>query len=456
MRTRYLILSSFLFDLLLLALSMLFVSYLHYKDAALIFFPIRHLLLLFCVGWLLSTLIFIDDIRNLKLGLTVAFKSQFKKFLIFIAIVSVGMISVKINDFSRSVFFGTMSFFVLSKLLFYIWFYYNFSIRDKTNERATVIIGNTKIGRELFRYYSKYSFIGLKPIGILDNNVSCKPGNNIIGVIDDFERVYEHTPFLEVIIALPLSEMNYIKEIISNCERNGVKTHIVPNYFGSIDRIFNVNILGTIPMLDLRSVPLDGYPHRFWKRCFDFFASIVSLAISLPLMLIIALLIKFTSRGPIFYKPIRLGHNMKPFTLFKFRTMYYDKDPLAGTKSTVQNDTRITPLGKFLRKSNFDELPQLVNVLLNQMSLVGPRPHRLNLNQTLKLKMNSYMVRHWVKPGITGWAQVNGWRGPTDNRLQYKARTLHDVWYIENWSFGLDLYILVLTITSKKVTKNAF
>ena len=456
MRTRYLILSSFLFDLVLLALSMLFVSYLHYKDPGLIFFPIRNLLLLFCIGWLISTVIFIDDIRNLKLGLTVAFRSQFKKFLIFIAIVSVGMISVKINDFSRSVFFGTMSIFIISKMLFYVWFFYYFSIRDNTGERPTVIIGNTKIGRELMRYYSKYSFIGLKPLGILDNNTTCTPGNNVIGLIEDFDRVYEKVPFLEVIIALPLSEMNFIKTIIEKCERNGVKTHIVPNYFGSIDRIFNINILGNIPMLDLRSVPLDGYPHRFWKRCFDFFGALVLLVVSLPVMLLVALIVKATSKGPIFYRPVRLGHNMKPFVLYKFRTMYYSADSQAGTKSTVLNDSRITPLGKFLRKSNLDELPQLYNILLNQMSLVGPRPHRLNLNQSLKQKMNSYMVRHWVKPGITGWAQVNGWRGPTENRLQYKARTLHDVWYIENWSFGLDLYILLLTVTSKKATRNAF
>ena len=456
MRTRYLILWSFLFDLVLLMFSMLFVSYLHYKNAELIFFPIRHLLLLFCIGWLFSTLIFIDDIRNLKLGLTVAFKSQFKKFLIFIAIVSVGMISVKINDFSRSVFFGTMSIFIIFKLLVYIWFYYYYSIKDSTNERLTMIIGNTKIGRELFRYYSKYSFIGLKPIGILDNNTSCNSTNNIIGTINEFETVYEHTPFLEVIIALPLSEMNYIKDIIDNCERNGVKTHIVPNYFGSIDRVFNINILGSIPMLDLRSVPLDGYPHRFWKRNVDFFGSLFLLLLSIPLMIIIGIMIKLTSKGPVFYKPVRLGYNMKPFVLYKFRTMYVSDEAGAGTRSTVKNDSRITPLGNFLRKSNFDELPQLLNVLMNQMSLVGPRPHRINLNQALKEKMSSYMVRHWVKPGITGWAQVNGWRGPTENRLQYKARTLHDVWYIENWSFGLDLYILILTLTSKKAIKNAF
>ncbi len=456
MRTRNLIGVFFIADIILLCSLMMFVSYLHYGLRNEVVKTTSELLILFCFGWFITTLIFIEDIRNLKLGLSTVFRSQLKKFVVFISIVAVGIISVKLNYFSRSIFFGTVSLFIISKMAISLWFYYYFSLRDKTNERPTIIIGNTKVGRELYRYYSKYSFIGLKPIGILDNHTLGNSTNKIIGQITDFERIYEEEPFLDVIIALPLSEMDYIKSIIGNCEKNGVKSHIVPNYFGSIDRIFNINMLGAIPMLDLRAVPLDGYPHRFWKRAFDLMFGLSLLIVLTPLMLLIAILIKLDSRGPVFYKPTRLGINMKPFVLYKFRTMFHSNDPYAGTTSTVLNDVRITKLGKFLRKSNLDELPQLLNVISNQMSLVGPRPHRVNLNYTLKQKMNTYMVRHWVKPGITGWAQVNGWRGPTENRLQYMARTLHDVWYIENWSFGLDIYILLLTLSSKKATKNAF
>ncbi|TSJ40989.1 exopolysaccharide biosynthesis polyprenyl glycosylphosphotransferase [Mucilaginibacter corticis] len=456
MRTRNLISLFFFSDIVLLCSLMTFVSYLHYDLTHAIIDPIKNLLLLFCFGWFVATLIFIEDVRNLKLGLSIVFRAQLKKMVVFVSIVAVGIITAKLNDFSRSVFFGTLGLFILSKFAISTWFYYYFSIRDQTNERPTIIIGNTKIGRELFRYYSKYSFIGLKPIGILDNSTPGNATNKIIGLITDFEEIYEREQFLEVIIALPLSEMDHIKAIIGNCERNGVKSHIVPNYFGSIDRVFKINILGSIPMLDLRSLPLDGYTNRFWKRAFDILVSLALITLLLPFMALVAIAIKLESRGPVFYKPTRLGLDMKPFVLYKFRTMYHSDDPLAGNVSTAKNDTRVTPLGKLLRKCNIDELPQLLNVILNQMSLVGPRPHRVNLNHSLKQKMNTYMVRHWVKPGITGWAQVNGWRGPTDSRLQYMARTLHDVWYIEHWSFWLDMYILLLTFCSRKALRNAF
>jgi putative colanic acid biosynthesis UDP-glucose lipid carrier transferase len=214
--------------------------------------------------------------------------------------------------------------------------------------------------------------------------------------------------------------------------------------------------LGAIPLLDVRNVPLHNYSNRFWKRAFDLVFTSIALILLLPIFIIVAILIKLDSPGPIFYTPVRLGVNGKPFKLYKFRSMSESDDALAGTKSTVLNDKRVTRLGKFLRKSNLDELPQLYNVLMNEMSIVGPRPHRVHLNRDLQKKMSTYMVRHFVKPGITGWAQVNGWRGPTENRLQYMGRTLHDIWYIENWSFFIDIYIIFLTAFGKKSRKNAF
>ena len=448
--------SFFLLDIVVLSILTYSVSRMHYGRTIENPLSVYNLMGLFIIGWLITTLIFIEDIRNLKLGLSIVFKTQVKKFVVFISIVAVSIISFKLDDFSRAVFFGTTSLFIIIKLLISLWFFYYYSLRDQLNERPCIIIGNTKIGRELFRYYSKYSFIGLKPIGILDNNAIANNTNKIIGTIADFESLYEEQPFSDVIIALPLSEMENIKSIIGHCEKNGVKSHIVPNYYGSVDRVFKINMLGNFPMLDLRAIPLDGYPNRFWKRAFDIIVALTLVVFLAPLMLIIAILIKLESRGPILYKPVRLGADNKPFILYKFRSMEVCDDELSGNSSTTENDSRVTSFGKFLRKNNLDELPQLYNVLRNEMSLVGPRPHRLNLNLSLKQKMNSYMVRHWVKPGITGWAQVNGWRGPTESRLQYMARTLHDVWYVEHWNFWLDLYILYLTITSKKVKKNAF
>jgi putative colanic acid biosynthesis UDP-glucose lipid carrier transferase len=255
---------------------------------------------------------------------------------------------------------------------------------------------------------------------------------------------------------LPFEEYSVVKEVISVAERNGVRIRFIPNWYSMINRNFVVSNLGSIPMLDIRNVPLYQYENRFWKRAFDLLLSTLMLIMLSPLMLVVAALIKLESRGPIFYRPVRLGVNGVPFTMFKFRSMVQSDDAVSGVQSTVKDDVRITKLGRFIRKTNIDELPQLFNVIRNEMSLVGPRPHRVYLNRDLQQKMRHYMVRHLVKPGITGWAQVNGWRGPTENRLQYMGRTLHDLWYIENWTFWLDLYILFLTIFGRKARKNAF
>nr|WP_255459111.1 exopolysaccharide biosynthesis polyprenyl glycosylphosphotransferase [Mucilaginibacter sp. JXJ CY 39] len=454
---RNIILCFLLLDLAIISCLMLLVSGLHYDDGPGNYFPaIRSLLIQFNIGWIITTLIFIDDMRNLKLGLSSAFNTQIKKIVVFVSIVSVAIISVKINDFSRTVFFGTVGLFILVKMMISLWVYYYYTMRDHVTPRPTVIIGNTKIGNELFRYFSKYAYLELSPIGILDDKTVPNPNNKVIGNIAEFTKLYEEQPFLDVIITLPLNEINSIEEIIFTAEKNGIRAHIIPNYYGIINRSFKVKTFGAIQMLDLRCVPLDGYTNRFWKRAFDLLFGLFLLVMLSPLLLFIAILIKLDSKGPVFYKPMRLGINGVPFKVFKFRSMYNDDDSAGGTRSTVLNDSRITKLGKYLRKYNLDELPQLLNVINNEMSLVGPRPHRLHLNMTLKQKMNSYMVRHWVKPGITGWAQVNGWRGPTENKLQYRARTLHDLWYLENWNFWIDIYIIILTVFGKKTNKNAF
>jgi putative colanic acid biosynthesis UDP-glucose lipid carrier transferase len=278
----------------------------------------------------------------------------------------------------------------------------------------------------------------------------------LIGSIDDFQKIYDEQPFQDVVIALPLSEKAYIKKIIDYAERNGVRPHIAPNYFGIMDRIFQVKTMGNIPLLTYRSLPLDRYPNRFWKRAFDIVFTTVVLLLLSPFLILIAIAIKLDSKGPVFYRPIRLGVNSNPFRVYKFRSMKHATETAQTDSSTVKEDSRITRVGKFLRKYNLDELPQLINVLQNDMSVVGPRPHRLSLNKSLEHKIKTYRVRHLVKPGISGWAQVNGYRGPMETRLQYTGRILHDLWYLEHWNFWLDIYIIWLTVFSKKAYKNAF
>jgi exopolysaccharide biosynthesis polyprenyl glycosylphosphotransferase len=211
-----------------------------------------------------------------------------------------------------------------------------------------------------------------------------------------------------------------------------------------------------LQVLDLRKCPLDNQYAAFAKSVFDKLFAFTAILLLLPLLLVLAVLIKLDSAGPVFYCPIRVGKNGRSFKVYKFRSMRENDSADGGTKSTEKNDPRISRLGAVLRKYSLDELPQLFNVLLGEMSIVGPRPHRKQLNQEFQVNVRSYMIRHYVQPGITGWAQVNGWRGPTVTSEQKTQRTQHDLWYIENWSFLLDLKIIWLTMFGRKTRENVF
>lgn len=206
------------------------------------------------------------------------------------------------------------------------------------------------------------------------------------------------------------------------------------------------------------TLPLEHVSASLSKRAFDLlFAGAAFLAL-FPVLLLIALLIKLDSRGPLFYKPFRKGKNGVKFSCYKFRTMYTDlcDDPRTGNRSTQVNDPRITRIGKYLRKYSLDELPQLINVLQGNMSIVGPRPQRIALEETLEKEIPAYGMRYLVKPGITGWAQANGWRGPLQTEEQKQQRIQHDLWYIHNWTFIVDMKIILKTVLDKKVRQAAY
>jgi putative colanic acid biosynthesis UDP-glucose lipid carrier transferase len=312
------------------------------------------------------------------------------------------------------------------------------------------------LGNQLQDYFLQNKFLGIRPLGIL-SEVPTQPGDtNVIGSVEDFQAIFDKSHFEDAFIAIPLSSADLITNLIAAAERNGVRSHLVPIFIGKQKVNFKSGNLGNIPLLEIHSFPLDTYANRFLKRAFDILFAFVLIILLIPIGLLIALAIKLKSKGPVLYKTYRLGVTGTPFMMFKFRTMKYDCTAASCDQSTVWNDERITPIGKILRRFSIDELPQLLNVLNNDMSVVGPRPHRLTLNKDFQQKMGHYMMRHTIKPGITGWAQVNGWRGPTNTKIQYWGRTLHDLWYIENWNFGLDIYIIFLTVFGKKSHKNAF
>lgn len=194
----------------------------------------------------------------------------------------------------------------------------------------------------------------------------------------------------------------------------------------------------------------------FIKSIFDKLFAFVAVIMLLPVYVFIAILIKLDSKGPILFMPIRVGRNGEKFIMFKFRTMDCNDDATLGSKSTVENDPRITDVGKILRKYSLDELPQFFNVLVGNMSVVGPRPHRIVLDERIQSVVEGYDLRKLVKPGVTGWAQVNGWRGPTKTHEQIYQRTSFDLDYIRNWSLSLDIKIIYQTVFSEKVRNNAF
>ena len=237
-----------------------------------------------------------------------------------------------------------------------------------------------------------------------------------------------------------------ISAIVKIADDFGVRVKLIPESPFLMSKNYQPFTMGNLAVFGLRQSPLDNFSLTVLKRLFDFLFALFVLIFFAPIFLLIAIFIFLENRGPIFYTPYRKGEANKTFKCYKFRTMSVCEDPMNGVRSTEVNDPRITKVGKFLRKADLDELPQFFNVLKGDMSVIGPRPHRIHLQNDFRSSVQNYMVRSYVKPGITGWSQVNGWRGPTITAEQKNKRVDHDLWYIENWSFSLDIKIIFMTI----------
>ncbi|MNJ34902.1 UDP-glucose:undecaprenyl-phosphate glucose-1-phosphate transferase [compost metagenome] len=259
----------------------------------------------------------------------------------------------------------------------------------------------------------------------------------------------------EVWLCLPLSEGGVISSIMYALRHHTVAVRFIPEW-GDI-RLLNhkVSHIAGVYSLDLSCSPMDG-PPRLLKRLEDLvLGGLISLLI-LPVCLVIALVIRLTSHGPILFKQYRTGINGKRFKVYKFRSMVVHRENTGDVTQATRNDARITRVGAFLRRTSLDELPQFFNVMQGRMSIVGPRPHALSHNEYYKDLVESYMQRHKVKPGITGWAQVSGYRGETDTLEKMQKRVEYDLWYIDNWSLWLDLKIIFLTVFKGFINKNAY
>ena len=451
-RERSLILFFLIHDLFLLNLSLVFLAYLHYSsvlDGMDVFYVLN-------ASWIITYLPFIDERLFRKETFFERIRSHLIKLCIYLGFSSFFIVIFNLDDFSRTMFLGSSLLFISLKFIFS--YFYSFLIRQRQNGQyyaSVLIVGTGKNAEAVQRYFKSNPDIG-HVVGFLTDDQKDVEGFNVVGTLKDFKKLVVQNYFNEVIITLHLDNEKRIRELIDIAEYHGIRPRVVPNYYSMFHRTYEVKSLGNIPIVNIREVPLERYANRFWKRAFDIVFSCLVLLLASPILLIIALAIKLESKGPVFYKPVRCGRRGVRFKVYKFRSMYQNDDAKAGTRSTKLNDERITRVGKFIRKANLDEMPQFINVLRNEMSVVGPRPHRVHLNRQFQEKVRTYMVRQYVKPGITGWAQVKGWRGPTDTKIQYLGRALHDLWYIEHWTFLLDIYIIFLTLFGKKVKKNAF
>jgi len=304
--------------------------------------------------------------------------------------------------------------------------------------------------------------------------VNPKYGFQIVGMFTDaaIKKRQQHFykgklscifPFLsqhavdEIIISLPHHQGELINELFQYADNHMIRVRIIPEFSEYLSQKFSIDYVQSIPILKLRDEPLKSFTNRVIKRVFDLvFSSLVILLIFSWLFPIIALIIKLTSKGPVFFVQQRTGQDGKSFPCIKFRSMTVNavSDQLQATKG----DARITPFGAFMRKTSIDELPQILNVLFNHMSLVGPRPHMLKHTEEYRVLVDKFMVRHFAKPGVTGWAQINGYRGETKLIKDMKNRAAADIWYIENWSFLLDVRIVIATAWGMffKQDENAF
>ena len=248
----------------------------------------------------------------------------------------------------------------------------------------------------------------------------------------------------EVIISLPYTHSNLINQLIRYADNHMIRVRIIPEFSGHLSQVFAIDYVENIPIMRLRSEPLQSFTNRVLKRAFDVFFSITIVVFIFSwLFPIFGLLIKLTSKGPVFFVQNRTGRDGKTFQCLKFRSMEVNEK--SDTLQATKNDVRVTKVGAFLRRTSLDELPQIFNVLCNQMSIVGPRPHMLKHTEEYRKLVDKFMVRHFAKPGLTGWAQIKGYRGETKTVKDMENRAYADIWYIENWSFMLDLKIVFRT-----------
>ena len=353
-------------------------------------------------------------------------------------------------DFSRIMLFllsvvasviGIMERFVIRNFLKKI------RINNK-NLKHILIVGDNDLAYTFARRIRNNPYLGFDISGFLgrSEHVGMEiEGSEIIGSFEDLDMILDNNTFDRVVLAIPLKYYYKLNELVESCERVGIKAEVIPDYIRYFPAQPSVDMIEDIPIINIRYVPLDDPFNRTLKYISDYLISIIAIIITSPIMIGTAIAIKLTSPGPIIFKQERIGFQGEPFKMYKFRSMRVQPLDDEASKWTTKDDPRKTKVGNFIRRTSIDELPQFFNVLKGDMSVVGPRPERPYFVEEFRKEIPKYMVKHQVRPGITGWAQIHGCRGDTsiNKRIEY------DIEYVENWHMGLDLGIMIKTVLKK-------
>ncbi len=411
------------------------------------------------LSWIITYLIFTkknlylrDRFRNRLLRIT-------KRQMVFYVVAAVLAIFFIPGTFLKIFFLKYTVLFYFGKIIFYRVFYLLIKRRRRKNISSlnAAIIGNNETGDVLSMIIKSNPTLGYNFTGFIcsdPKDIDCYLGRTEdLGELIDTHNI--HVVFHTISFLNGGNDEHQGKTVLGICNKKGVRLHFVPRnqrWFRNLRS--NVESIGDMVMLNPQEIPLDNVAFRFQKRLFDIiFSTLVIVLILSWLFPIIAILVKLSSRGPVIFKQQRTGINNKTFLCYKFRSMRQNKD--SDRKQATANDNRITRIGRFLRMTNIDEFPQFFNVLKGNMSVVGPRPHMLLHTEEYSALIDHYLIRHYVKPGITGWAQVKGYRGETSTLSAMGKRVNADMEYIENWTFVWDIKIIWLTLFGRHVWKNA-
>ncbi len=330
------------------------------------------------------------------------------------------------------------------------------TIRSKGyNLKHILLVGYSRAAEEYIDRLTDNPQWGYAAVGILDDHIpagTVYKGVKVLGRLGNLEVILPENKLDEIAITLSLKDYDYLEEIVGTCEKSGVHTKFIPDYNSLIpSKPYTEDLMG-LPVINIRYVPLTNTGNMLIKRAMDIAGALFGILITSPIMLVAAILVKLSSPGPVIFKQERVGLHNKPFYMYKFRSMEQQSAKEEKKAWTVKNDPRVTNVGKLLRKTSLDELPQLFNILKGDMSLVGPRPERPLFVEKFKEEIPRYMVKHQVRPGLTGWAQVNGLRGDTSIR----KRIEYDIYYIESWTLGFDIKIILMTFLTGFINKNAY